>query len=283
MSELGEVLKKARIEKNLTLDEIQEQTKIRKRYLEALEDGDFEVLPGKFYVRAFIKNYAEAIGLDADEVLKYYEDDIPKLNTKSDEVIPARKPQRMRSTASEKTSKIVINIALWAFFILIIGVLWYYLSLNSKTEPEKKDNTPITQSSEAPQLSTEKEQTAPQPTAAPTPTPEALATTVSFVEKVGKNDIYSISPTADSYTLTVVADGGDSWIEIYDGDKNGDRLHYTTMKSGDTKSVTITEGAYLVVGRPGYIKLTVNDSPVDIGNSIGVTKRVLLKEADVTQ
>lgn len=278
MSELGEVLKKARIEKNLTLDEIQEQTKIRKRYLEALEDGDFEVLPGKFYVRAFIKNYAEAIGLDAEEVLKYYEDDIPKIDAKSDEVIPARKPQRMRSTTSEKTSKIVVNILLWGFFILIIGVLWYYLSHNNKPDPEIKDKTPITQSSEAPQLTTEKEETTP-PTATPTPTPEVATTTVTFVEKVGKNAVYSISPAVDSYTLTVVSDGGDSWIEIYDRDKNGDRLHYTTMKSGDTKTVTITEGAYLVIGRPGYIKLTVNDSPVDIGNSISDPIRVLLQQA----
>ena len=278
MSELGEVLKKARLEKNLTLDKIQDQTKIRKRYLEALEEGDYEALPGKFYVRAFIKNYAEAIGLDAEEVLKYYENDIPKLDTKSDEVIPARKPQRMRSSRSEKLSKILVNVLLWGFFILIIVVLWYYLVSNNKSEPDKQDNSPITQNSQAPDLTVNNP--APTPTVTPEPTPvvEITPTVVTFVEKVGKDDVYTISPAAESHTLTLVADGGDSWVEVYEGTKSGNKLHYTTMKNGDTKSVTILEGAYLVIGRPGYVKVTIDETPVDIGDSIREPKRVLIKK-----
>ncbi|MDG0793610.1 helix-turn-helix domain-containing protein [Cohnella ginsengisoli] len=56
-----------------TLDDIQEITKIRKRYLEAIESGDYKVLPGSFYVRAFVKTYAETVGLDAEEVLRLYQ------------------------------------------------------------------------------------------------------------------------------------------------------------------------------------------------------------------
>lgn len=70
LSELGQFLKQARVEKNISIEEIQEITKIRKRYLEAIENGEYDVLPGQFYARAFIKSYSEAIGLNAEDVLQ---------------------------------------------------------------------------------------------------------------------------------------------------------------------------------------------------------------------
>ncbi|HEY0827135.1 MAG TPA: helix-turn-helix domain-containing protein, partial [Bacilli bacterium] len=68
MSDLGQLLIKARNEKGLTIEDLQETTKIRKAYLEAIEEGNYKKLPGNFYVRAFIKSYAEAVGLEPDEV-----------------------------------------------------------------------------------------------------------------------------------------------------------------------------------------------------------------------
>lgn len=48
MSELGLQLKEARLQKGMSLDDVQEVTKIRKKYLEAIESGDYKVLPGSF-------------------------------------------------------------------------------------------------------------------------------------------------------------------------------------------------------------------------------------------
>jgi len=73
VSELGLVLQKAREEKGISLDEIQRITKIQRRYLEAIERGHFHVLPGHFYARAFIKSYAEAVGLDPAYVLDHFQ------------------------------------------------------------------------------------------------------------------------------------------------------------------------------------------------------------------
>ncbi len=54
MTDIGTILKEARKEKGLTLDDLQQTTKIQKRYLIAIEDGDFAALPGKFYVQKLL-------------------------------------------------------------------------------------------------------------------------------------------------------------------------------------------------------------------------------------
>lgn len=71
---IGETLRDARIAKGYTLDDLQQTTKIQKRYLIAIEDGNFADLPGDFYVRAFIKQYADTVGLDGNELLESYSD-----------------------------------------------------------------------------------------------------------------------------------------------------------------------------------------------------------------
>ncbi|WP_139037439.1 helix-turn-helix domain-containing protein, partial [Bacillus pumilus] len=62
MTELGKRLVEAREEKGMSLEDLQTVTKIQKRYLLAIEQGNYDIIPGKFYVRAFIKQYAEAVG-----------------------------------------------------------------------------------------------------------------------------------------------------------------------------------------------------------------------------
>lgn len=69
MNEIGEILKEARIEQGYTLDDLQQTTKIQKRYLQAIEDGNVDILPGRFYARAFVKQYADIVGLDGEELL----------------------------------------------------------------------------------------------------------------------------------------------------------------------------------------------------------------------
>lgn len=74
MKEIGDYLHRVREEKNISLKEIQEATKISMRYLEAIDRGDLEGIPGEVYRKGFLVNFANAIGLDGQEVLqKYYQ------------------------------------------------------------------------------------------------------------------------------------------------------------------------------------------------------------------
>lgn len=72
MKEFGAYLRQAREKKNISLRDVQEATKIRLRYLEAIEDGDFEIIPGEVYRRGFLTNYASIVGLNQAEVLQKY-------------------------------------------------------------------------------------------------------------------------------------------------------------------------------------------------------------------
>jgi cytoskeletal protein RodZ len=72
-TELGDQLRRARENKSLSLEEIEKATGIRKRFLQAMEEGRFDVLPGPIQLRGFLRNYANYVGLNGDQMLALYE------------------------------------------------------------------------------------------------------------------------------------------------------------------------------------------------------------------
>jgi cytoskeletal protein RodZ len=68
---MGEELRRARESKGLNLLQVEEVTKIRVKYLEALENEDFNVIPGKVYIKGFVKNYAAFLGLNVVPFIEY--------------------------------------------------------------------------------------------------------------------------------------------------------------------------------------------------------------------
>jgi cytoskeletal protein RodZ len=69
MSGIGTRLREERVRRGLEIDEVEAETRIRAKYLLALEDERFDVLPGDAYARAFLRDYAEELGLDAQEMV----------------------------------------------------------------------------------------------------------------------------------------------------------------------------------------------------------------------
>lgn len=147
MSELGQQLREARLQKGMSLDDVQEMTKIRKRYLEAIEAGDYKVLPGSFYVRAFIKTYAETVGLDPDLLLEGHKQEAPA------EPEPTMEPviqKRSSTRSSERNVKWLSTTLMWIFPILIIVVIYIYASQASHTKSNNVDPSKVTDSQQDP-------------------------------------------------------------------------------------------------------------------------------------
>ena len=73
---VGTILREARSRRKLELSEVEAATRIRFRYLRAIEDEEWDVLPGGFYTRGFIRTYASFLGLDADRLVDDYRESV---------------------------------------------------------------------------------------------------------------------------------------------------------------------------------------------------------------
>lgn len=72
-NDLGEFLRRERELRRITLDDVAENTKISRRYLEAIEEDQYDRLPGEAFVRGFIRSYVKYIGLDPAETMLMYD------------------------------------------------------------------------------------------------------------------------------------------------------------------------------------------------------------------
>lgn len=72
MKTVGEILKKARTEKGLELDDIEKQLRIRKKFLEALEENEWNRLPSTPYIKGFLRNYSLFLGLKPEEMVAIF-------------------------------------------------------------------------------------------------------------------------------------------------------------------------------------------------------------------
>lgn len=146
---IGTRLRQARLNKNISLDELQQITKIQKRYLEAIESGELDLLPGSFYVRAFVKQYAQAVGEDGDKlvaVLAGKETLTPP---------PPKRPQpetiqgsRKSLHVEEKTGNPVMRLLPVIFFglvALVIVVIVFYMTWQDRNNqtPMIADNSSV--------------------------------------------------------------------------------------------------------------------------------------------
>ncbi|ADG70965.1 helix-turn-helix domain-containing protein [Brachyspira murdochii] len=113
METIGQILKNAREKKGLTIEELEASTHIVARFIKALENEEFDVLPGEIYVKGFIKNLSDKLSLDANMVLERYnlqkngiksEQDLLK-NTKSSKNVKKVKENTEQDNSKEKENQ----------------------------------------------------------------------------------------------------------------------------------------------------------------------------------
>jgi cytoskeletal protein RodZ len=296
VSDLGQLLKKARLEKGLSMEELEERTKIRKRYLEAIEEGDYKILPGNFYVRAFIKSYAETVGLDPNEVLGLYGNAIPKTTVEATAEPIRRKRSDVRRT--EKLSKWASNILMLSFILLILGIIYYFIGVsykggeaNSQVNPndkitEKKPDelgmpTAQNEGGEG-EPDSDSASLAPQQGASDggQATPPPQQTPVVTLSRSEGNVDYYTATNADTLTVQLTVTGEECWLSIdkivpATADRKQEKLliEQKLYKKGDTREWVSDASVYINVGFPPAAQLTVNGVPIDLGQ-VKASKKV---------
>lgn len=281
MSELGTSLKEARTAKGYSLDDLQEMTKIQKRYLAGIEEGNYSMMPGPFYVRAFIKQYADAVGLNSDELLESYKQEVPSSTTEEVRQTMTSAPSRRKpiSKSSNNISDIFPMIVVALFIIIGIVIFWYfYQNLAAKDDPAATETED--------QVSLEEPETKDETSAVDSETEEAVEdepTEEEPVEEVvpkqtitmgtidGETTNYTLSGT-DTFALKIVARGR-AWVGVQN--QSGVEMLGRELAEGETVTLDLSdnETARIRVGAAPQIDVFVNDEKVEYGTP--ATDRVL--------
>ncbi len=117
--ELGKALSEARTARGLTLHDIERDTRISRKYLQALEEGMLDVLPAPVYARAFMRTYAQYLGLNASTLVQHLPGAKPE-----PELPPLPQASREASAPAISASWMVTGVVVLLLFGLGMLLLW---------------------------------------------------------------------------------------------------------------------------------------------------------------
>ena len=121
MARLGDALRQQREQMGVTLQQAAEDTRIREKFLQAIESGDYQSLPGTVYTKGFLRNYAQYLNLDAEEILALYTGERGGSE-------PARTFAPMRPLVKRSfifTPTVLVPVVLLAAIVLFVGYVYY--------------------------------------------------------------------------------------------------------------------------------------------------------------
>jgi cytoskeletal protein RodZ len=279
VTELGNRLKEARLAKGLSLEDLQSITKIQKRYLIGIEEGNYSSMPGNFYVRAFVKQYAEALQLNPEEIFETYKNEIPATHN---EDLPEKLSRvKTRKTVTEGSSKIfdiIPKVLIGIFIIGAAGLLYYFFvnnvgdkandQINEENEPvkfvrsenlDKADETEKENTKE----NEEEEKNDDQKTVEENPVAETPKQELTAVQNSGKNSTYDLK-NADKFVVKLVSTG-QTWVNVKNssGQSKFQGLLSTTGTQSTEVDLTGDTKAVIVVGRAVDTEIYVNDQKLE--------------------
>ncbi|MFD1018253.1 helix-turn-helix domain-containing protein [Thalassobacillus hwangdonensis] len=282
--ELGTRLREAREAKKLSLEEVQDVTKIQKRYLQAIEKGNLSVLPGKFYARAFIREYAAAVGLDPDEVMETHANELPASEDESINYTRLQRSKKESVSTGPGFSKLFPTIMTVLLIILIAFAIWYFVRLQMEPDTgggqtdEGTDefiiNDPAPSSNEddeeAAEENGEEDQNATEDKEAPEEEPEEPEQPeleLNLVEEgTGSFPMHTFElKNAEEINVTLELDGK-SYLEVKEG-PNGEHLtspvNYSEGDSPLEFEFTGKDQIYISMGFAPAVTVKINDEVVD--------------------
>ncbi len=224
MFEIGNSLREARLRQQLDFPAVEQGTKIRGKYLRALEDEHFEVLPGHAYIKGFLRTYADFLGLDGGLYVDEYNSrfvvgdaDQPSLHTRR---VPPPRSGRRRRLASG-----VVLLALTAIVLVtaLVIVAWKFGGAAGGESVQGLQPAAVTPAVQ---------QTGPKTIAAPSSRPGRAALVVSAVK-------------------------GDSWMEVRAESGTGRLLYGGTLERGQSQRF-VQKTIYVAFGNPENVNVKVN-------------------------
>jgi cytoskeleton protein RodZ len=278
----GGELASARQGLDLSVAEVARHLKLSPAQVEALEAGAYDRLPGRVFVRGFLRNYAKLVGVDPEPLVRRFEHEMPEPRVVEE---PPPSPQAVMPSGEHSRWPVYAGIA----GTLIAALAAYEFGFNSPAPTE---------------VQTEDGKAAADPTASASADPTA-SPAASGSAGGSATDLAAAAPAGTSATLpttdsasTVVAPGAtqpqaagpgdagtralhfrfeeESWVEVRDADG---RVIFTKLnKAGTEERVSGLPPLRLVVGNARGVRLTADDQPVDLEPHTGASvARLTLK------
>lgn len=123
MRTIGEILKRVRLEKKLTFEEIEIHLRIRKKFLVALEENSWDKLPSLPYIKGFLKNYSSFLGLKPDEMLAIFRRQFRQQERQG--LLPEGVTEPLNQSIFHYTPKTISVLIIVFFCLFFFGYLLY--------------------------------------------------------------------------------------------------------------------------------------------------------------
>ncbi|QGQ46787.1 helix-turn-helix domain-containing protein [Metabacillus sediminilitoris] len=257
LSELGNRLKQAREEKNISLDDLQDLTKIQKRYLIGIEEGNYSMIPGKFYVRAFIKQYAEAVNLDPEMLFEEYKNEVPSTyNDDLPEQLSRVKTHKQLPKTASKFLDLLPKLLIGAIIIIIAIVIWVWRQNANETDQVKESTEEVENENEYKNnventTSTDKEEKAVKEDVKEgssveektEPEEEKPAQTITVKGVNGSTTTYELAGS-EKFELEVIAKDR-TWVSVKNG--KGKSFFGAEIPKGESKVTDLTAESEITV------------------------------------
>ncbi|MGI6128717.1 MAG: helix-turn-helix domain-containing protein [bacterium] len=254
--EIGVLLKETREDKGLSLELVQEETKIRRYYLEALEQGKKELLPGDVYLKGFLKNYACFLDLPGEELVRQY--------SQSQDAVG--KDVLARATYRAPAGKHIFGrILMPAMLLVVLVMVGFWLTKNPQTPdaepvaPPAADSEPLPSIPGIPNGEEQEENWL---------TESIIQTEVDTATEV----VYRV--IADSLQLEMEVTSDRCWVAV-----RIDNLPETseTIAAGDIRTLSATDRIWLRAGNPRVLKLTVNGTHLGVAGLSGQPRNIIFE------
>jgi len=257
MASLGQRLREERLRQRKELRPIADELRISSPYLEAIEAEDWSKLPGGFFNRSFIRQYAQALGLNGQQFEAEYASILQPESAVDLEAIGAKRDPKVQQIEERKLISIApvmersnsffdgrTGLALAGLVVVVAGGGLLSLLWDNVRSTEKQSSASIA---------------APQPAVPAQPRPESKVP-VAEVQTTPALPVVIPIETKDGMMSLNIAATEKTWIEVT---ADGKRIFMGVMEPGQSQSVVSTESARMVVGNAGGV--TVQKAGRDIG------------------
>ena len=264
---IGEVLRLARTNQGLTLEELQKKTEIQLDMLNAMEADDFDQLPSPFYTRSFLRKYAWAVELDERIVLDAY-DSGSMITYEEVDVDEDELTGRRRSSKKNKTSFLpLFYFILFALSIVIFVTYYVWNYLQTQPERSSASSYSVVQATSSTSFAT------------PSSTSSSSSSSSSNIEPAitvsgeGNRVEVAYKTSKETAKLQLSVSDARSWVSVSESDLEGGVTLSPDNKSAET-TVSTKNPVTITLGVVKGVALTVDNQTVDLSKLTAQTGKI---------